>query len=52
MAFAYGSDKPESWSGESGAGPFDKIVVNDDLETAYHELEDWVVDGGKWGGEA
>lgn len=32
--------------------PFDKIIVNDDLEKAYKELEDWVVDSGKWGGEA
>lgn len=27
----------------------DKIVVNDDLEKAYVELRDWVVDGGKFG---
>ncbi|KXG51661.1 uncharacterized protein PGRI_090540 [Penicillium griseofulvum] len=27
----------------------DKIVVNDDLEKAYAELRDWVVDGGKFG---
>ncbi|KAJ5359887.1 hypothetical protein N7517_009078 [Penicillium concentricum] len=27
----------------------DKIVVNDDLEKAYIELRDWVVDGGKFG---
>ena len=31
--------------------PFEKIIVNDDLETAYRELEEWVVDGGRWGGE-
>ncbi|KAJ5799145.1 uncharacterized protein N7518_001213 [Penicillium psychrosexuale] len=27
----------------------DRIVVNDDLEKAYVELRDWVVDGGKFG---
>ncbi|KAJ5129216.1 uncharacterized protein N7515_005255 [Penicillium bovifimosum] len=30
-------------------GAHDKIVVNDDLEKAYIELRDWVVDGGKFG---
>lgn len=30
-------------------GAHDKIVVNDDLEKAYAELRDWVVDGGKFG---
>ncbi|KAJ5583684.1 hypothetical protein N7535_002304 [Penicillium sp. DV-2018c] len=30
-------------------GSHDKIVVNDDLEKAYVELRDWVVDGGKFG---
>jgi guanylate kinase len=30
-------------------GVHDKIVVNDDLETAYKELESWIVDGGKYG---
>lgn len=30
-------------------GAHDKIVVNDDLEKAYVELRDWVVDGGKFG---
>lgn len=30
-------------------GAHDKIVVNDDLETAYTELRDWIVDGGKFG---
>lgn len=29
----------------------DKIVVNDDLEKAYVELRDWVVDGGKFGAQ-
>ena len=32
-------------------GVHDKIVVNDELETAYKELEVWVVDGGKFGSE-
>ncbi|KAI2790426.1 Guanylate kinase [Penicillium oxalicum] len=30
-------------------GAHDKIVVNDDLEKAYEELRDWVVDGGRFG---
>ena len=30
-------------------GAHDKIVVNDDLEKAYTELRDWIVDGGKFG---
>ena len=32
-------------------GAHDKIVVNDDLEKAYVELRDWVVDGGKFGAQ-
>ncbi|MCJ1336826.1 hypothetical protein MMC09_002104 [Bachmanniomyces sp. S44760] len=31
-------------------GVHDRIVINDDLETAYRELEGWVVDGGRFGG--
>jgi guanylate kinase len=30
-------------------GSHEKIVVNDDLEKAYVELRDWVVDGGRFG---
>lgn len=30
-------------------GAHDKIVVNDDLERAYAEVRDWVVDGGRFG---
>ena len=30
-------------------GSHDKVVVNDDLETAYREVEEWVVDGGRFG---
>ena len=30
-------------------GVHDKIVVNDDLETAYREVNDWIVDGGRFG---
>ena len=33
-------------------GVHDKIIVNDDLEKAYQELEAWVVDGGKSGSGA
>ncbi|KKK24931.1 guanylate kinase [Aspergillus ochraceoroseus] len=32
-------------------GAHDQIVVNDDLETAYQELKDFIVDGGKFGAE-
>lgn len=34
---------------EEGRG--DMVVVNDDLETAYKELEEWVVDGGRYGSD-
>lgn len=27
----------------------EKIVLNDDLERAYAEVEEWVVDGGRFG---
>ncbi|PYI04829.1 guanylate kinase [Aspergillus sclerotiicarbonarius CBS 121057] len=30
-------------------GAHDKIVVNDDLEKAYTELRDWIVDNGNFG---
>lgn len=30
-------------------GAHDKLVVNDDLEKAYVELRDWIVDNGKFG---
>ncbi|KAE8136146.1 P-loop containing nucleoside triphosphate hydrolase protein [Aspergillus pseudotamarii] len=30
-------------------GAHDKLVVNDDLEKAYAELRDWIVDNGKFG---
>ncbi|KAL3459965.1 guanylate kinase-domain-containing protein [Aspergillus heterothallicus] len=30
-------------------GAHDKIVINDDLETAYTELREFIVDGGKFG---
>ncbi|KAJ5226666.1 guanylate kinase [Penicillium citrinum] len=30
-------------------GVHDKIVVNDDLEKAYEELKEFIVDGGKFG---
>ncbi|MCJ1315221.1 hypothetical protein MMC15_000537 [Xylographa vitiligo] len=35
-----------------GEGVHDKVVVNDDLDRAYKELEAWVVDGGRYGSEA
>ena len=30
-------------------GVHDKVVVNDDLEKAYREVEGWVVDEGRFG---
>ena len=33
-------------------GAHDKIVVNDDLEKAYDELEEFIVDGGKFDSKA
>jgi guanylate kinase len=30
-------------------GVFEIVVVNDDLDTAYKEVREWVVDGGKFG---
>ncbi|EGE86174.2 guanylate kinase [Blastomyces dermatitidis ER-3] len=30
-------------------GAHDVVIVNDELETAYKALRDWVVDGGKFG---
>ncbi|KAJ5334242.1 uncharacterized protein N7506_008025 [Penicillium brevicompactum] len=30
-------------------GSHEKIVVNDDVEKAYTELRDWIVDGGRFG---
>ncbi|KAL8779523.1 MAG: hypothetical protein Q9213_006892 [Squamulea squamosa] len=31
-------------------GVHDRIVVNNDLEKAYKEVDEWIVDGGKFGG--
>ncbi|KAL8907899.1 MAG: hypothetical protein Q9207_001136 [Kuettlingeria erythrocarpa] len=41
------AEKEMEYAKEEGA--HDKVVVNDDLETAYKEVEAWVVDGGKFG---
>lgn len=32
-------------------GSHDKLVVNNDLEKAYEELRDWIVDGGRYGAQ-
>lgn len=32
-------------------GAHDKIVVNDELDPAYLELREWVVDGGRFGSQ-
>ena len=43
------ASKEMAFSKEEGA--HDKVVVNDNLDRAYREVEDWVVDGGKFGGQ-
>lgn len=30
-------------------GIHDKVVVNDELDRAYKEVEDWIVDGSRYG---
>lgn len=32
-------------------GVHEKVIVNDEVDRAYKELEEWVVDGGKFGSE-
>lgn len=32
-------------------GVHERVIVNDDLDKAYRELEEWVVDGGRFGSE-
>lgn len=32
-------------------GVHDRIIVNDELDRAYKNLEEWILDGGKFGGE-
>lgn len=41
------AEKEMEYSREEGV--HDCVVVNDDLETAYRELEGWVVDKGRFG---
>ncbi len=43
------ADKEMAFAKEEGV--HDKIVVNDDLDRAYLEVEDWVIDGGRFGGQ-
>lgn len=31
---------------------WDKVVVNNELDKAYKEVEEWIVDGGKYGSQA
>lgn len=42
------ADKEMAFAEEEGV--HDKIVVNDNLDRAYREVQEWVVDGGKFGG--
>lgn len=43
------AEKEMAFSMEEGA--HDRVVVNDDLERAYEEVEKWVVDGGRYGSQ-
>ncbi|KAL8763790.1 MAG: hypothetical protein Q9184_000492 [Pyrenodesmia sp. 2 TL-2023] len=43
------AEKELEYSKQEGA--HDKVVVNDDLEKAYREVEEWVVDGGMFGSQ-
>lgn len=43
------ADKEMAFSKEEGV--HDKIVVNDDLDRAYQEVVEWIVDGGSVGGQ-
>ena len=43
--------KSEMAFAKSEDAPFEKTIVNDDLERAYKEVEEWIVDGGKYGSE-
>ena len=43
------ADKEMAFAKEEGV--HDKIVVNDNLDRAYKEVEDWIVDAGKFGGQ-
>lgn len=43
------ADKEMEFAKEEGV--HDKIVVNDDLDRAYQQVEEWVVDKGKFGGQ-
>lgn len=50
-ASAKAKAEAEAEAGRGGRGAVDqgKLVVNDDLERAYAEVEEWVVDGGQFG---
>ena len=41
------ADKEMAFAKEEGA--HDKVVVNDDLEIAYRQVEGWVLNEGKFG---
>lgn len=32
-------------------GSHDKIILNDDLDKAYAEMKDWIIDGGNFGAQ-
>ncbi|KAL6714928.1 guanylate kinase [Lecanora helva] len=42
------ADKEMAFAKEDGT--HDKIVINNDLDTAYKQVEDWVIDSGNFGG--
>ena len=43
--------KNEMAFSKSEDAPFEKTIVNDDLQKAYEEVEKWIVDDGKYGSE-
>ncbi|KAK0514280.1 hypothetical protein JMJ35_002897 [Cladonia borealis] len=43
------AEKEMAFAKEEGA--HEKIIVNNELEKAYKEVEEWIVDGGKYGGQ-
>ncbi|KAI4289571.1 MAG: hypothetical protein L6R35_001167, partial [Caloplaca aegaea] len=44
------AEKEMAFSKEDGV--HDRVVVNDELEKAYKEVEKWVIDGGKFGSQS
>lgn len=43
------AEKEMAFAKEEGA--HEKIVINNDLDKAYKEVEEWIVDDGKYGSQ-